>query len=565
MTILAPRLSHLVACAALAAAASAHAATPDTRLAWRRDGRLHAVQRDAASTADANHAVSEVTTDTASTWRTPLGSSWKLFMHAYLHANGVQEPAYRCQVGQRLPDEEYCCEPGESIGRDEALARSCGPYFDAKRLGVSSDDWSRFWKAQDAPAWLLQLSQLQPATELRVDDLLQGVARIPEAEKTAARQALMPVALRDPMVAAAIGSGPRYKTWSWRINSERAGGATGWLLDGSPFWFGAPGTSKSALQSHARWIGEQLPATTPDAAALAAQDCVEVAFFQRYPIRSVTRANGGDSPDGPMTGRHRVTFDNGSQVAIDALPSLVLHRDVDGPRIVGRLPLEDYVARVVDREGNARETQAARALAVAARSYVMQNGTPGEGCRAIADDSRQQRVSPNPPSAAARAAAAFTDGMVLAGSNVRYHGDKASEGVMSWQEAIAQGRAGQRFDAILSKAYPGATLAGIQAAGDCDELPQAATWLAQRQKRWRDTLRSQPGFEPVGDALRVCRLDAGTPHSDQRRLVIRVREWTSREGRVTLIHEYLHLAFRHHPVGRDEAAIERLAQRLADS
>ena len=541
-------LRRLLACTALVAAAAVHAATPDTRLAWRRDGQLHAAQRDAAPAADATIA--------AGSWRTPLGSSWKLFMHAYLHANAVQEPVYRCQVGQRLPDEEYCCEPGESIGRDEALARSCGPYFDAKRLGVGPEDWSRYWKSQDAPAWLLQLSQLQPATELRVDELLQAVARIPDAEKTAARQALMPVALRDPAVAAAMGSGPRYKTWSWHIGSERAGGATGWLLDGSPFWFGAPGTSKTALQANARWIGEQLPATPPDAAAVAAQDCVEVSFFQRYPIRSVTRADGGDSPDGPMSGRHRIAFENGSQMVIDAVPALVLRRDVDGPHIRARLPLEDYVARVVDREGSARETQAARALAVAARSYVMQNGMPGEGCRAIADDSRQQRVSPNPPTAAARAAAAHTDGMVLSGASVRYHGDKASDGVMSWQEAVAQGRAGLRFDAILRKAYPGATLAGTQATGDCDELPQAAQWLSQRQKRWRDTLRSQPGFEPVGEALRVCRLDTGTPHSDQRRLVIRLREWTSREGRVTLIHEYLHLA---------EAAIERLAQRLADS
>jgi hypothetical protein len=57
----------------------------------------------------------------------------------------------------------------------------------------------------------------------------------------------------------------------------------------------------------------------------------------------------------------------------------------------------------------------------------------------------------------------------------------------------------------------------------------------------------------------------GVPHSDQRRLVIRVREWHSREGRVSLIHEYLHLAFRDHPHGQDEIFIERLAQQLADS
>jgi hypothetical protein len=31
-----------------------------------------------------------------------------------------------------------------------------------------------------------------------------------------------------------------------------------------------------------------------------------------------------------------------------------------------------------------------------------------------------------------------------------------------------------------------------------------------------------------------------------------------------LVHEYLHLAFRHHARGADEAFVERLAQRLVD-
>jgi uncharacterized protein YfaQ (DUF2300 family) len=95
-------------------------------------------------------------------------------------------------------------------------------------------------------------------------------------------------------------------------------------------------------------------------------------------------------------------------------------------------------------------------------------------------------------------------------------------------------------------------------------MPQAAAWLVQRQQRWRALLSAQPGYEPSAESVQVCRLAMGMPHSDQRRLVIRVREWASREGRVTLIHEYLHLAFRHHPRGQDEAFIEPLAQRLAD-
>jgi uncharacterized protein YfaQ (DUF2300 family) len=80
-----------------------------------------------------------------------------------------------------------------------------------------------------------------------------------------------------------------------------------------------------------------------------------------------------------------------------------------------------------------------------------------------------------------------------------------------------------------------------------------------------ERLRTEAGFESTAAQLQVCQLMQGVPHADQRRLRIHVREWASREGRVALIHEYLHLAFRHHPRGQDEAFVERLAQALADS
>ena len=78
-------------------------------------------------------------------------------------------------------------------------------------------------------------------------------------------------------------------------------------------------------------------------------------------------------------------------------------------------------------------------------------------------------------------------------------------------------------------------------------------------------LRAEIGYEPPDEAPQVCFLTQGVPHADLRRGRIYVCEWTSRDGRVSLIHEYLHLAFRRHPNGRDEAYIERLAQQLADS
>ena len=55
--------------------------------------------------------------------QTPLGSLWKLFVYGYLQANGQQEPPLRC-TGQDPEQEQYCCDPGESVDRDEALIRS---------------------------------------------------------------------------------------------------------------------------------------------------------------------------------------------------------------------------------------------------------------------------------------------------------------------------------------------------------------------------------------------------------------------------------------------------------
>ncbi len=532
-------------------------AAPAARLAWLQDGSVQLVQRgsDTPPPADA---------------RVPLGSVWKLFVYGYLHGRAMHEPVYRCDAVQRQHDEEYCCDPGGSVGRDEALARSCGPYFEPKRLGLSAADWAGFWGGQEAPAWVQSLPALQPATQVPVQELLQALQHVPDGARIAAREALLPVTLRDEEVLGALGSGPRFKSWSWRIEGERAGGAAGWLADGTPFWFGASGTSRSALHAHARWMASQFEASRmrppqPDAAAVAAQPCVEVAFFQRYPLRTVQRADGSEAPAGAMRGRYKLLFDNGSSMAIDAVPALQLVRAAGVPSIEARFALEDYVARVIDREGQGGEAAAARALAVAARSWVLQNTAEDQGCRHVADSSQAQRVSPNPPSDAARAAAAFTEGLVLTGGAVRYHSTEAGKGVMSWQAAVEKSRQGLGFETILRQSYPGLALGGLQNAVDCEALPEAAQWLLQRQARWRGALRQQPGYEPLADSVQVCRLAMGTPHSDQRRLVIRVREWLSREGRVTLVHEYLHLAFRHHPNGRDEAFIEQLAQRLVDS
>lgn len=557
-----PFVRTCLAAGALAlASGAAVAGAPAPQLWWRGADGLHRVVEGEPAPAVAHGDAHE---------RVPLGSTWKLFAYAWLQAHGAHEPAYVCTGARPAADDEYCCEPGGQVGRDAALAQSCGPYFAPQRLHVDAAEWRRFWHDRHAPEWVGTPAAFEPGTEVDVEALLAALQAVPVPARQAARAALLPLSIKLDGVVPALGSGPRFKTWSWTMGGERAGGAAGWLADGTPFWFGARGTSRTALRAHAAWIASTwasagLRDVEPEPAWVATEPCVGVALFNRYPVAAVEGADGRPAQAGLITGPQRVRFAAGNVLAIDASPGLQLLEGAGAPRLEGRWSLEDYVARVVDREGDAAQPAAARALAVAARSYVLQNATDEGGCRRIADDSRTQRASPNPPSRAARDAAAFTRGLVLDGPAVRYHATQAAPGQMAWRDAVAAASAGAPFEAILRTAYPQSRLAPFDAGDDCVPMPDARDWLLAQQKRWRDVLRREPGYEPLPETLQVCRLALGTPRSDQRLLQIRLREWTSQDGRVTLLHEYLHLAFRHHPRGRDDDFVEHLARQLVES
>jgi uncharacterized protein YfaQ (DUF2300 family) len=505
---------------------------------------------------------------------TPLGSVWKLFVYSYVVAQGLDAPPYRCSASARPEEELYCCEPGEAVERDAALARSCGSFFEPQRLQIDATRWRNFWQQQGAPAWLLSLQAMQPATRVAVLDLLGALQRVPATSRVAARQALLPNSTRDVSVLESLGTGPRFKTWSWTdTRGQRAGGAAGWLADASPFWVGGPGTSRHVLATQATaiaqaWSVSKRLTLLPDAASQDAEPCITTHMFARYPLRAVLQEHGDGralpAGEGPLRGTYNLQFVNGSTLRVQGTPALQLKLRNGQPHLEARLSLHDYVARVVDREGGASDTAAARALAVAARSWLLQNTTERGGCRVVDDSSHAQRVSPHTASKQASAAAAFTQGLVLTGMPVRYHRDQAAPGVMAWSKAVQDSRQGLGFAAILQQAYPQATWAGVAGQADCEALPQAQAWLRNREQRWRERLRREAGFEPTSAQLQVCRLALGVPHADAKRLQIRVREWASREGRVTLVHEYLHLAFRHHAHGTDERFVENLAQQLVD-
>jgi uncharacterized protein YfaQ (DUF2300 family) len=548
------------------AMAQAHA-EQGAELAWLRDGKVTRVSLgNGAAPAQA----------AAPSDKVPLGSLWKIFVYAYLVETRAQESAYVCSAAapaEQAGEDHYCCNPGESISRDPALARSCAPYFAPARLGITATGWQAMWKPRSKAPWLLDVAHLRPETEASVADILEALQAMPPQARSAARAALLQTGMEGYGREAwpQLGSGIRYKTYSWhRADGSAFGGAAGWLADGTPFWFGARGSSRTALATWAAPLAKALPEPRWREAGHANDDasCVDVDFFARYPLRAVWK---GDAPveakAGALDGRYRLQFANGNWLTINARGELMLTAaEVAAPAISGRMTINDYVARVVDREGGGAPTQAARALAVAARTYLLQNANFEGACWHIADSTQTQRVSANPPTDAAMAAAWFTDDIVLSGVPVRYHRDAAGANRLSWNDAVAHAAAGWGFERILAEAYPKATLATVGGRSECARLDAAETWLAHAASGWNNRLRREPGFEPLDKVPNVCALgqDQGHPYSDQRRLRIYVRGWRSLDERITLAHEYLHLALRFHPHGADEDYVERLARQLIE-
>ncbi|MEX5571695.1 DUF2300 domain-containing protein [Pseudomonas lijiangensis] len=486
--------------------------------------------------------------------QTPLGSLWKLFVYAWLVDTDAHEPAYECR-GQSK-EEVYCCTAGGKVERDQALVKSCGLYFEPQRLAISEADWRSYWQARKAPQWLLGLQSLQPATQVPVSELLGMLAVLPAQDQ--ARRVLLDVVLNaaDGNVVGELGGRLRVKTWSWfedRDSGLRQGGFAGWTVDGTPVWAQGRGTSQTVLRNYSEAIASVVPAGWPAEPGR----CVEVDLFSRYPVERVLAA-GRAVESGPLLGDYRVEFANGNQLDIHSDGELFLLKD----KLVARLDREEYVARVLQREASANPPEAAKALAVAIRTYLLQNASRNGECLAIDDSSNRQRVAPRPASAESRQIAAWTSDLVLAGSNITYHSTEPGSDKLSWQQAVEQAEAGQRYDAILLHAYPRTSLSRWDnPVASCRALPAAQDWLQNQRRGWRQRLESEAGYNEVS-TFAVCQLAFGNPYVDRERKRIYVRGVLSLQDRLDLTHEYLHLAFEAHPVGQDETYIEGLARRL---
>ena len=225
------------------------------------------------------------------------------------------------------------------------------------------------------------------------------------------------------------------------------------------------------------------------------------------------------------------------------------------------LDMNEYVARVLDREVRPVPEEAAKAFAVAIRTYLVQNAPLREGCYIVPDSTRFQRVSINPAGEPARRVAAWTDGIILDGARVRYRTGPGAPGALSWEEAVKLSGEGLTFDRILRSGYPAARLAASdRREAPCRRLEDVEAWLASRSKDWRRRMAQVPGFEPPAK-LQVCRT-AEIPYSDPKNGRLYLRPGLGTDHQVVAAHEYLHLALQSHPAGSDEPFIERTAREL---
>lgn len=103
----------------------------------------------------------------------------------------------------------------------------------------------------------------------------------------------------------------------------------------------------------------------------------------------------------------------------------------------------------------------------------------------------------------------------------------------------------------------------VAAESVCRPLPDAEAWLARQAPSWR--LSQYPGYVPP-QGVRVCLARSGSPRAQLASNRIDLRSAggpdAATQDRLSLVHEYLHLAFKQHPSGADEPFIESLARRL---
>lgn len=500
-------------------------------------------------------------------YKSPLGSLWKLFVYAYNKENINSSPPYTCNG--ILNEEIFCCRKGESIGEDEALAKSCGLFFSPYRLRISAKKWKDFWKQRNLELeWLINLHKLKPETNVSVDELLLAleiVKELPRA-KDSLDKALVNVVLEGTAKGSLsdLGAFSRIKTFTWNKAGTKdgyVGGVGGWLSDGTVIWGMGDGRSSEYLERVSSTLDEYWKSTIK----VKSKECVTIRYFHDYKIKSVfDLADNEEASEGALNGTYKINFYSGKDLIINSNEDLFLKRSHGQLVIDGRMNMNSYIARVLDREVNNKFESAAEAFSIVIRSYIKERSEMISGCYHVIDSSKFQRVSASIPTSNSVKISLKTSGLILNNASaIRYHLNKEGKNKISWVRAKELDLYGNNFEEILKSFYPNSqvTYYTNRYTSSCGIMDKAYKWLKKKSSRWHTALVRQAGYERPNH-FKVCKLNSGAPFSNKETNEIFVRGFDSFENQYSIAHEYLHLAFKYHPIGNSEKEIDRLAKKL---
>lgn len=95
----------------------------------------------------------------------------------------------------------------------------------------------------------------------------------------------------------------------------------------------------------------------------------------------------------------------------------------------------------------------------------------------------------------------------------------------------------------------------------CQPNPLLERWLTKQIPHWQRLLMPMAGYEHPG-TIEICMAKTGNPRAEYAANRIWLSHLDDQEDRLSLAHEFLHLAFKHSPKAHDEVFIETTARQL---
>lgn len=496
--------------------------------------------------------------------RYPLGSLWKIFAYSYLVENAQTTP-YHCMGHDQ--NGRYCSltKGHGTVDLNTALIHSCELAFQHYQSLIPSPAWRAYWQkvtGNAAPPWILDGATFGASLRVKPAQVLNLLAniRLHAASWPALDAALTQIAFTGTAKSlTSYGPNTNLKIKTFTMGNSTGGyfgGIAGWVDESTLFWLA--GSDKSGRVAKA-WF----PTVTRlvESGKMMDESPVKICtqFLERYPLSTVKDGAGNSVKPGPLVGRFVAKTARGTTVEFESRGDLVLEMKAKRPRLTGCFALEEYIARVVEREGSTLPFEAKKALAIAARTYALRHGKKlGPGHLGLPDSTDYQRVGLTKPDEKNRRAAHETAGLIV-DADVFYHQDHGNANTMSLKEASRQALAGVGFRQIVQIAYgkkaePFSRLKDLP----CREIKAAGDWLKHNLELW------QPRLALVGadknTPFKICSLDGPKALYFDRRIYLQGFDTT--EDQITLVHEWLHAALEHTPHGRNEEKIESLAKSL---